>query len=58
MLESTGKHMNIATMTFRLRASWLRKSSVLKEGHMNERMIYPGKDGIAKWPSRHYFVNE
>lgn len=29
---------------------------ILDQLNMNERMIYPGKDGIAKWLARHYFV--
>ena len=31
---------------------------ILDQLNMNERMIYPGKDGIAKWLARHYFVRE
>ena len=30
----------------------------LDQLNMNERMIYPGKDGIAKWLARHYFVRD
>ena len=30
----------------------------LDQLNMNERMIYPGKDGIAKWLARHYFVKK
>lgn len=30
----------------------------LDQRNMNERMICPGKDGIAKWLARHYYVNE
>ncbi len=29
---------------------------ILDQLNMNERMIYPGMDGIAKWLARHYFV--
>lgn len=29
---------------------------ILDQLNMNERMIYPGIDGIAKWLARHYFV--
>ncbi len=29
---------------------------VLDQLNMNERMIYPGLDGIAKWLARHYYV--
>jgi hypothetical protein len=29
---------------------------VLDQFNINERMIYPGKAGIAKWLARHYFV--
>lgn len=29
---------------------------ILDQLNMNERMIYPGKDGIAKWLARHYYV--
>ena len=29
---------------------------VLDQFNINERMIYPGKTGIAKWLARHYFV--
>ena len=31
---------------------------ILDQMNMNERMIYPGLDGIAKWIARHYFVRE
>lgn len=31
---------------------------ILDQLNMNERMIYPGKDGIAKWLARHYFVKQ
>ena len=31
---------------------------ILDQLNMNERMIYPGIDGIAKWLARHYFVKE
>ena len=31
---------------------------VLDQLNMNERMIYPGKDGIAKWLARHYYVRK
>ena len=31
---------------------------ILDQLNMNERMIYPGKDGIAKWLARHYFVKK
>ncbi len=31
---------------------------ILDQMNMNERMIYPGKDGIAKWLARHYFVRQ
>ena len=29
---------------------------ILDQLNMNERMIYPGKDGIARWLARHYYV--
>ena len=29
---------------------------ILDQMNMNERMIYPGMDGIAKWLARHYYV--
>ena len=29
---------------------------ILDQFNINERMIYPGLDGIAKWLSRHYYV--
>lgn len=29
---------------------------ILDQLNMNERMIYPGIDGIAKWLARHYYV--
>lgn len=29
---------------------------LLDEFNINERLIYPGVDGIAKWVSRHYYV--
>ncbi len=29
---------------------------ILDQWNINERMIYPGKDGIAKWLARHYYV--
>ena len=29
---------------------------LLNQMNMNERIIYPGIDGIAKWLSRHYSV--
>lgn len=31
---------------------------ILDQLNMNERMIYPGIDGISKWLARHYFVKE
>ncbi len=31
---------------------------ILDQLNMNERMIYPGMDGIAKWIARHYYVKE
>lgn len=31
---------------------------ILDQLNMNERMIYPGKDGIAKWLARHYYVKQ
>lgn len=31
---------------------------ILDQLNMNERMIYPGIDGIAKWLARHYFVKK
>lgn len=31
---------------------------VLDQLNMNERMIYPGMDGIAKWLARHYYVKK
>lgn len=33
-----------------------RVRDILDETNMNERMIYPGLDGISKWIARHYFV--
>lgn len=30
--------------------------NILDQLNMNERMIYPGLDGIAKWLARHYYV--
>ena len=29
---------------------------ILDQFNINERMIYPGKAGIAKWLARHYYV--
>ncbi len=29
---------------------------ILDQLNMNERTVYPGKDGIAKWLARHYYV--
>ena len=29
---------------------------MLDQINMNERLIYPGLDGIAKWLARHYYV--
>lgn len=29
---------------------------ILDQLNVNERMVYPGKDGIAKWLARHYYV--
>lgn len=29
---------------------------LLDQLNMNERTVYPGKDGIAKWLARHYYV--
>ena len=29
---------------------------ILDQLNINERMIHPGKDGIAKWLARHYYV--
>ena len=31
---------------------------ILDQLNMNERMIYPGKDGIARWLARHYYVKK
>lgn len=31
---------------------------ILDHLNMSERMIYPGLDGVAKWLTRHYFVND
>ncbi len=31
---------------------------ILDQLNMNERMIYPGIDGIATWLARHYYVRE
>ena len=31
---------------------------MLDQFNINERMIYPGIDGIAKWLARHYYVRE
>lgn len=31
---------------------------ILDQLNMNERMIYPGMDGIAKWLARHYYVKK
>lgn len=31
---------------------------ILDQLNMNERMIYPGIDGIAKWIARHYYVRD
>ena len=35
-----------------------RIRDILDQLNMNERMIYPGIDGIAKWLARHYFVKK
>ena len=29
---------------------------ILDQLNINERMIYPGEDGIATWLARHYYV--
>jgi hypothetical protein len=29
---------------------------ILDQFNINERMIHPGTDGIAKWLARHYYV--
>ena len=31
---------------------------ILDQLNMNERIIYPGKDGIASWLARHYYVKD
>ncbi len=31
---------------------------ILDQMNMNERMIYPGTDGIAKWVARHFYVKK
>lgn len=31
---------------------------ILDEMNISERMMYPGKEGIAKWLARHYYVKE
>ena len=31
---------------------------LLDQLNMNERTVYPGKDGIAKWLARHYYVKK
>ncbi len=31
---------------------------ILDQLNMNERMIYPGKEGIARWLARHYYVRQ
>ena len=31
---------------------------LLDQFNMNERTVYPGKDGIAKWLARHYYVKK
>lgn len=35
-----------------------RIRDMLDEGNINERLVYPGLEGIAKWMSRHYHVRE
>ncbi len=29
---------------------------ILDQLNINERIIYPGMDGVAKWLARHYYV--
>ncbi len=31
---------------------------ILDQWNINERLIYPGKDGIARWLARHYYVKQ
>ena len=47
--ENTVKYVIDKSLRWELR-------DILDQFNMNERMIYPGKDGIAKWLARHYFV--
>jgi hypothetical protein len=31
---------------------------MLDQYNVNERIVYPGLDGISTWIARHYFVKE
>lgn len=47
--ERTIKYIIDRTLRWDLR-------DILDQLNMNERTVYPGKDGIAKWLARHYYV--
>lgn len=47
--ENTVKYIIDKSIRWQLR-------DILDQFNINERMIYPGKAGIAKWLARHYFV--
>ena len=49
--EKTVKYVISAALRWRIR-------DMLDQSNVNERLIYPGLDGIARWVSRHYYVRK
>ena len=54
---STSSDIHVVKYIISKEIRW-RVRDILDETNMNERMIYPGLDGISKWIAKHYFVKE